>query len=216
LTANTTPRLGLMSPTNADPFTPDDFAATFGILDAKPGITPVANYASLPANLTTNQHMSMYVQVDNGAMWYWYQPSSGSPGSWKRANSIGLLGSTSQNSNISTTTTNPSAGPTLMSLTVTAPGGRPIRISVDCRSLQNNSSACCAVTSLWLGSGIVVEHGSGAKASTVGVQQFYDFIYTPTPGQVMTWKVTLRGAAVPGGGGTTTANAISRMWITEV
>lgn len=216
MTANTTPRLGLMSPTNADTFTPDDFAATFGILDAKPGITPIANFASLPSNLTAAQHMSMYVQVDNGAMWYWYQPSA-SPGVWKRANSLGVIATAAQNSNISTTTTNPALAPTVMQATVNAPGGRYIAVEVDLRSLTNNSSACAGVGSLWLNGGLVVEHSEGTKASTVGGTLFFVYNYLPpSSGFAMTWRVSVRGAAVPGGGGTTTAVAISRLTIKEV
>ena len=217
MTANTSPRLGLMLPTNSDPFTPDDFSQTFGKLDAVPGTTPVANYASLPSNLTANQHMSCYIQADNGAEWYWYQPSSGSPGVWKRRNALGVIATASQNSNISTTATNPSLAPTIMTATVLAPGGRYICVAVDMRSVQNNSSACVGVTSLWLNGGLVVEHASGAKASTVGVTQFYQFFYLPSAqGFSMTWRVSLRGAAISGGGGTTTANAINRLTISEV
>lgn len=217
MTANTTPRLGLMSPTNADPFTPDDFDATFAKLDAVPGITPVANFASLPSNLTAAQHMSCYIQADNGAEWYWYQPSSGSPGSWKRRNALGVIATASQNSNISTTTTNPSLAPTVMQATVLAPGSRYIKVSVDLRALTNSSSICCSIGSLWLNGGLVVEHAVNAKAAGVSASNYFEFYYLPSAvGFSMTWRVAIRSAASPGGGGTTVANAISRLTISEV
>jgi hypothetical protein len=121
-----------MQPSQTDLFDPADIAHTFTILDGVPGVTPIANYAALPTNLTSAQHGSKYLQLDNGAEWYWYQPSSGSGGVWKRSNSIGQLGASNFPSNYSLSWPGPlyaSPTPTLATVSGTASGNRWLAIT---------------------------------------------------------------------------------------
>ena len=137
MTANTTARLALMSPVDSDLFLSADFATTFGKLDAVPGTTIVANYAALTA-LTWGipQHGSKVLQADNGAEWYWYNPSG--TGAWKRTNSIGLLNYTVQSAPV--TTILMASGPTFItSGNFTIPGGRPVKVHLN-MGLDNSSS----------------------------------------------------------------------------
>jgi hypothetical protein len=131
-----------MLPQNTDLFTPNDFTQTFAKLDSIPGVTAVSNYASLPANLTQAQHGSKYTQLDNGASWYWNQPTS-SPGAWTRANALGVLAQTWVPQEIDITTAYgyiPSGAPTtfpnptIASASGVSPGGRWIGVFVSIES----------------------------------------------------------------------------------
>lgn len=141
MTANNTSRLGLMLPSDTDPFTPADFVNTFNILDGKPGITPIPNLASLPAGLTAAQHMSTYLEADNGALFYWYRPSSGSPGEWRRGNSVGRLSKVINAATVSSTATTAATAAVVATASFTVPGGRPIRLFLQYLQCRSSGSA---------------------------------------------------------------------------
>lgn len=209
MTASTTPRLGLMQPSNSDAFDPNDFTASFGKLDATPGYTLVANYGSLPTNLTQAQHGSPYMQLDNGAGWYWYQPSS-SPGSWKRLNSLGLLANVIAGTNVVTSTNNPATAPTLCSTSVTPAGGRALLVLAFSATTNVSGSGHAGVLSLWVNNALVRE------ASSTGTQYVLSdgilipyIIPNPTPGTAIPIRTTPRTASATGGLGTVTSYATS-------
>lgn len=202
MTVNTSPRLGLMLPTNADVFDPNDFVNTFNILDGKPGLTIVANYASLPSGWTTTQHGSECIQMDNLAKWVWYMPSSGTPGVWKRTNSSGVLGQGSMPSYTSTTATTIGAAPTLGTVTVVAPGGRMLMIFVEYGAILNtlgefDVAAFVNGTEVQLAQ---VNHPTAATGDNAVLVGYY----TPTVGQSCTATFTMWA---PIGGNTACAGA---------
>lgn len=204
-TANSTPRLGLMQPGNSDTFDPNDFDNTFGILDAKPGISFVANYASLPTNLTQAQHGSPYMQLDNAALWSWYQPSS-SPGSWRRLNSLGLLANPVASGNVVTSTNDPASAPTVCSASITPAGGRSLLV-LGFSGLTNVSAAGHAgVLSLWVSNSLVREaSNTGTQYVLANTVVIIYIIPSPTPGLAIPIRTTTRVASATGGGGTVTA-----------
>lgn len=217
MTANTSPRLGLMLPTNTDPFTPTDFVTTFTKLDGTPGVTPVANLAGLPAGLTASQHGSLYVQLDNQALWMWHKPTSGSTGVWKRVNSLGLLSSATMNTTINTTANTDGAAPTLLSATAIAPGGRSILALAHMAGVQNSNSAGATSTFLTL-NGTSVARAATTDGGT-GASSFSAISYllpNPAAGTSMTFAFKMRTANVSGGGGTSTANGPGSLYIIEV
>lgn len=141
MTANQTPRLSLMDPVDSDKFESSDFSDTFTKLDNTPGFSYVANYGSLPTNLTASQHGSVYQQLDTGVLWRWVQPSNGSPGAWARINSYGLLTTiATQTGNISTTTTSFTSAPVLATATFTNPGKRSLLIIVTPAAITNTNT----------------------------------------------------------------------------
>jgi hypothetical protein len=148
-----------MLPQNSDPFSPSDYTQTFTILDGVPGITPIPNYAALPTNLTSAQHGSKYLQLDNGAEWYWYKPTSGSGGSWKRSNSVGMLAQTFVPGEVDTFATGTYSGPdsgvtpvTIATITGTVPGGgRPIGIFAHIRELWTTGGNGSPWLSIFMG-----------------------------------------------------------------
>jgi hypothetical protein len=148
VTANSTARLGLIAPVDSDLFLSADFTSTFTKLDNAPGIFFVDNYAGL-ASLAAGtlspytgpawgipQHGNKVMERDNGAEWYWYNPSGS--GVWKRSNSIGLLNSIVQSAPV-TTTLKTTGGPTFItSGNFTVPGGRPVHVHLN-MGLDNSS-----------------------------------------------------------------------------
>lgn len=163
MTANTTPRLGLMLPQGSDPFLPGDFQSTFTILDGKPGVTPIASYSALPTGLTTYHHGSKFLAMDSGAEWYWYKPSS-SAGVWKRSNALGVLQVATTSSASSTTATGYDTGPTDLSFTVNAPGGRWLWAVATASELNNDSTSHAAYLAMLVNSSFAY----GRRASAVG------------------------------------------------
>ena len=206
--------MGLMLPTNTDPFVPDDFDATFGILDSKPGFTLVPNYGALPTNLTAAQHGSPYLQLDNGAAWYWYRPSNGAPGVWKRLNDLGVLGTITGGA-VQTTSQVLASGPTLCSVTVTSPGGRWLRFVYDGAISATNG---LGQVNFWFNGGAFESHLFVTnKANHMG-KQFVGDIPPQAPGTAVTIRASLNAAAVPttyGGGGTIHC-ALSKLTISEL
>lgn len=140
MTASNTPRLGLMSPTGSDAFAVGDFATSFARLDAQPGILPVPNAASRPNTWTTSQHGSIVLQTDFAILLEWNQPSSGSPGVWKRLNGQGFQAQYTNSGTVSTSTRNYGSGPVVVNGTVTLPGGRPILINVGWDAFFNDTA----------------------------------------------------------------------------
>lgn len=125
MTASKTPNLGLMSPVLSDPFNPDDYAQTFGILDQNPGVKVVANQASRPTGWSNLQHGRLVWQADLNVMWLWNQPTSSVAGSWLRLGGYGLLGSATNPTQINSTAQNWTLAPIAVQTTVMVPGGRP-------------------------------------------------------------------------------------------
>lgn len=198
MTVGTTPRLGLMSPVDSDLFQATDFSTTFSKLDAIPGVQPVTNYAALTTlsgSLTTAQHGNQYLQLDNGAEWYWYQPSGG--GVFKRKNTVGQLAYATQSGNIST------AGTTHTSLTLetasfTSPGGRTILVVASINAVQNTTGA--AGCSLYVNSTEVAYNEISCWSNTGGSSTLVYPIVAPTPGT--SYTAVQYGYSTPTGGTT--------------
>lgn len=219
-TAALTSRLGLMEPVDSDYFKSEDYYSTFQILDAVPGTLPVANLAALQAlNWGVNQHGTRVLQLDNGAEWYWYNPSG--VGVWKRTNSVGLLTSTVQSADVSTTLT--SNGPTFITTpNLTAPGVRALR--VDLRVGLDNTSgfdSVCIVDVYDNGTNLMewrIRCGSPI-GTTYGTGFFNSiFIANPTAGSAHRLSAKVRsayGSPASGGSGTTVVR-YSVLTVTEV
>lgn len=208
-----------MEPVDSDFFKSVDYNATFAILDAIPGTLPVANLAALQA-LTwgTAQHGTRVLQLDNGAEWYWYNPSGA--GVWKRTNSVGLLSSATQSADVVTTLT--SNGPTFIQTpTFTAPGVRMLR--VDLRVGLDNSSGqngIGVVTIYDNGTSLLdwnIRAGSYINGNGVGFLNSV-FITNPTAGSSHQISARIRSAigSVGNGAGGTTSSRYSVLTVTEV
>lgn len=128
MTASKTPNLALMSPVLSDPFAPEDFADTFAKLDAAPGISVIANQASLPTGLGAAQHGRMYWQADQNIMWVWNQPVSIVAGVWQRSGSKGQLGGAYNAAQVNTTAISVATAPTIVNVNTLVPGGRTLLI----------------------------------------------------------------------------------------
>lgn len=198
-----------MLPGDPDAFDPNDFATSFAILDATPGHRMVANYGSLPANLTQAQHGSSYLALDSGSLWYWYQPSA-SPGSFKRLNSLGVLSSVQAGANISTAVTAAASAPTVASTTVVAPGGRAIEIYAYAGLTNLTSASHGGILSLWVNNAMVREVAATGTQYNISNEAIIRYvILNPTPGQSIPIRITPRTYSGSGGGGTVTAFAAS-------
>jgi hypothetical protein len=125
MTASKTPNLGLMSPVLSDPFNPDDFAETFGILDLNPGVQVIPNLASRPTGLGAAQHGRMYWQADQNIMWVWTQPSAMVAGSWQRSGCKGWLGGAYNAAQVNTTAISVATAPTIVNVSTLLSAGRP-------------------------------------------------------------------------------------------
>lgn len=211
MTASKTPRLGLMSPVGSDAFVVADFSATMAILDANPGVLPVANAAARPTTYTQAQHGSMVLQLDYGILWEWYQPTSAA-GFWKRVDNVGYLNQFSSSASTSTTTTNYALGPVVASGSVTIPGGRPYRIDLSWESFGNTYQK--AVVSYWEGSTRIFDrvfYGSLPSAASGGGTWFS----RPAPSSAYTFNAQMTiasyNATAPNGSGTTTMVGPSMM-----
>jgi hypothetical protein len=193
VTANNSPRLGLMLPNNADPFDPDDFVETFTVLDGAPGVTPIANLAALPTGLTTAQHMSQYIQADNGAIWYWYKPSSGTPGAWMRSNSVGMLSQRSNGGLVqSTSTAAPGAVVLGTSVPLTAPGVRALRVDIDIDQINSSGSSGLYAVLLYQGSTLVKTFDRGGLPVSIPGDFNASYIYpAPAAGASLSFGVSI-------------------------
>jgi hypothetical protein len=208
MTANYTPRLHLMAPTNSDTFTPDDFTTTFGVLDQYPGVRPVASYAALPTGLTNAQHGSMFVQTDNQAMWMWNKPTPTATGSWIRTNTVGLLGSDAIDADKSTSATDDAHAATIMSIpNFPIPGGRRLLVQTFIFALSNSGTGGIAHAML-LENGSAVTRGYTNSDPTNSVcVSMYHITGVYAQGTQFNFSVKIRGFAGTHGGGTTTAQA---------
>lgn len=167
VTATNTPNLGLMSPVSTDDFKTTDFAATFGILDLNPGIFVVPNQASRPNTWTEKQHGRTVRQIDQGIDWYWYQPTSGFTGLWKRTAPKGQLYTQTNSGAVSSSATNYNSGAVVITTSsVLLPGGRPIKVTVKWDSFGNSSGL--AVGSYWEGSTNIIPWGVNGFDYTQG------------------------------------------------
>lgn len=208
-----------MEPVDSDFFKSGDYNSTFQILDAVPGTLPVANLAALQA-LTWGipQHGTRVLQLDNGAEWYWYNPSG--VGVWKRTNSVGLLTTVAQSADVSTSLT--SNGPTFITTpTFTAPGVRALR--VDLRPQLDNTSGLNSIAVI-----SVYDNGTnilnwnlrcGSKINNGGTSFFNSvWITNPTAGSSHQISARVSSSSIStgsGGGGTTTVR-YSVLSVTEV
>ncbi len=215
MTATTTPRLGLLSPTNTDDFLPEDFVDTMNKLDGRPGILPVANYASLPSGLTSAHHGSIFAQLDNGAMWMWVRPGSAA-GAWRRINSMGRVFYQVQSASVSTTQTDEDNSATLISGSYTSRGGRNSIIVFTHQYITNSSAYGGSRTTLYHDNAVVDRSYQWSGKANAGVShRMLQPLGVTTPGSVHTVKVTL-GSFVTGGSGTTTADTRGELHVIEL
>jgi hypothetical protein len=217
MTASTTPRLGLIQPAGSDNFVISDFDDTFSKLDGTPGVTPVANYAALPAGLTTAQHGSIYLALDTKALWMWSKP--GAPaGTWVRLNSVGVISQASQASTVTTSTTTSSLAPTLVSTTFSVIGGRAVLLLFEHPRIQNDGTFGYSVCELWRDGLNVVDSVQSGGAPSKDISHVITRIVAAgtlgAPGTSVNIKVTVRSTSY--GGGTTTAGALGALSVIEL
>lgn len=217
MTAQTTPRLGLLRPVGTDPFTIPDFAASMMKLDGTPGLTPIANFGALPTGLTSAQHGSVYLQTDNGSMWMWNKPGSAA-GSWKKLNTVGMLASANQPSAVSTSSTTLSSGATIVSLNYTAAGGRRVMAFFSHQAIQNSGSYGYSQVGLLVdGSTTASEVSvmSGGSANKNISHRLMADLGTPAAGSAhsLTVKLASLGWA---GGGTSSTQATGQLYVWEI
>lgn len=217
MTASTTPRLGLMLPSGSDSYNISDFDDTFTILDGKPGIAPVANYAALPSTLTTAQHGSVYLQLDNKSLWMWNKPGAGA-GTWVKLNTVGLISSVTQASIVSTSTTDPSSAPSMVNTNFQVPGGRAVLILFEHPRISNDGTYGYSVCEMWRDGVDIVDSVQSGGASNKDVSHALMRVLSAgslgAPGTTVNIKVTVRSSTY--GGGTTTANAAGQLYIIEI
>jgi hypothetical protein len=208
-TATTTPKLGLISPTNTDQFSTADIANSMGVLDGSPGILPVANQAARPTTWTHLQHGRTIRQLDQGIDWWWDKVDSSATGTWRRTSSKGILYSQTNGSSVSSATTTYASGATVIDTpTVLIPGGRQIRVIVRWDTFGN--SAGLAMGHYWEGSTLVNSWGVNGFDSTqsiwgqTGLAGHFMIVrnIAPTTQVNMTFKWAI-SAFVSGVGGTT-------------
>lgn len=217
MTASTTPRLGLILPSGPDLFEISDFDQTFTKIDGTPGTTPVANFAALPSGLTSAQHGSCYLQTDNGSMWMWNKPG-GAAGTWKKINTVGMLGSANQPSAQSTAATTASSGATLVSLTVTAAGGRRVLAFFSHDSISNNGPYGASTTAMFINGSTAAAEFSNvyAGAANKGIShRLLQDLGTPAPGTSLAIVIKMASVA-NAGGGTTNTNGTGQLYIWEI
>lgn len=205
MTASKTARLGLMSPVGSDAFVTADFSQTMAILDANPGVLPVANAAARPTTYTAAQHGSQVYQTDLNIVWSWYQPNSGVTGQWVRVGNTGYLGQFANSGTVATSTTAYANGPTITSGTITVPGGRPILVLVSWDRLDNQYKR--SVVSYWENNVRIVDKLFPGYTSDVTAGSFWLYrAPAPVSSLSLTIKLTLAAynAAAPNGGGTST------------
>lgn len=192
MTANTSPRLGLMLPQNTDPFDPNDFVSTFTTLDNTPGVTPISNYAALPVGLTASQHGSLYLQTDNTALWMWNKPTSGSTGSFRRINALGLLANSSQATTVVTAAVDDAHAPTIVTCTITVPGGRPLLVMTE--GTFSNTSANGGTDFFVSMNGTAILRNNFTDGGTATTQGGYMYlaIGLQTPGSTLVFKSLAR------------------------
>lgn len=209
-----------MNPVDSDKFQSSDFANTFAILDANPGIRTVANYSALTA-LTYGipQHGSPVLQLDNGALWYWYNPSG--TGSWKRLNNVGLLKNVVQNADVSTSTITGNGVLVVSTGNVVVPGGRALR--VDCTlGLDATSGESSLVVCTLFDNGAQQRQytiRAGLVSNSLGNSSLFSFFTgVATPASTHNWAMYIRASNVnPNNGGHgTVSSRTSSMAVSEV
>jgi hypothetical protein len=155
MTASKTPNLQLMSPVLSDTFTPDDFAATFGIIDQNPGVLVIPNQASRPTGWGAAQHGRMVWQADINIMWIWNQPSALVAGAWSRQGTKGYLGGAFNAATVSTTATNVGTAPTVVSVTAMLGGTRPALVVYRWSYIGNDPAKFATLNLFVNGSGLI-------------------------------------------------------------
>lgn len=212
MTATTTPRLGLISPTSTDDFKTTEVAQTFGILDENPGIYRVDNQASRPTTWNHNQHGRTVRQMDQLIDWVWVQPTSGSVGAWKRVAPKGILHTQENQANVTSSATVYTSGATVIQTpSIILPGGRPIEISLRWHFFGNTEGI--AVGSYWEGSTLQTswrvngyELAQPSHRGDYGMGGMYATWrdLAPTTQVSMSFKWTISAYGLNGIGGTTT------------
>lgn len=216
MTANSTPRLGLMAPVDSDLFLSSDFNTTFTKLDAVPGTTIVANYAALTAlSWTSAQYGSKAIQLDNRAEWMWV-----TPGSWVRTNNIGELAYATQSAPITTIVTTAGGGPTFITTgNFTAPGGRNLRVHLNMGLSNSASQTGIAIITIYDNGTQIDEfnYRAGALINNQGNNQHAFSRIVPANNSTHNISAKQRSAisTAPGGGGST-LTAASRLQVIEV
>lgn len=166
-TASHTPNLSLMLPVDSDQFTPDDYRDTFTKLDNAPGITVAPNQASRPTGWSNSQHGRMVWQADLNVMWIWNQPSALVGGSWVRSGSYGLLGSALNATQINSTAVNWTVAPTVVSVNVMVPGGRPCLVKYGWEYVANDHSHQVTLTLVENSTSVLERRHTGSSYGVV-------------------------------------------------
>jgi hypothetical protein len=194
-----------MNPVGSDAFLTTDFAQSFAVLDANPGVPVAPNAAARPSNYTASQHGSIVYQADLNILWVWYQPNSGVVGYWNRIGHFGTLGQFNNTGTVSTSTTNYSVGPTIVSGTVTVPGGRPLLLMWSWDRLDNNYGR--SIISYWENNVRIVDKAFYGYTGDITTETYW-WLSNPAPvnSLSLTVKLTLAAynAAPPNGGATST------------
>jgi hypothetical protein len=220
VTATTTPKLGLISPTTTDNFSTAEIAQTFGILDDNPGILCVANQAGRPSTWTHLQHGRTVRQLDQGIDWWWDKVDSGTTGTWRRLASKGILYAQGNGGSVSSsTTTYTSSATVIQTPSIRLPGGRRIRVSVLWDTMGN--TAGIAMGHYWEGSTLINSWGVNGFDTTsglwghVGAAGIYSIIRDISPTTQVDMTFTWGISAMVGVGGTSFIRN-SRMFIEEI
>lgn len=205
MTASKTARLALMNPVGSDAFVTSDFSQSFSILDQNPGVFVVPNAASRPTNYAVPQHGSLVWQTDLAIMWAWNQPNSGTVGSWVRVGKKGFLGQFTNSGTVSTSTTAYANGPTVLSGTVTVPGGNSLVLMWSWDRLDNGYGR--SVISYWENNVRMVDKAFYGYTGDITTSNYW-WVSNPAPVNALTLTVKLTiaayNAAAPNGGGTST------------
>lgn len=208
-----------MDPVDSDLFEASDFASSFTILDQTPGVATVANYGALTAlPWGTAQHGRQVLELDNGALWYWYNPSGS--GVWKRSNNVGLLAHVTQSAVVSTTATTGNGILVVQSGNVVVPGVRAIHISVRL-GLDNSSGLGSQVLVSLTDNGALIYDSvfrAGTFISGSGNTAMLDFYTSGANNSTHNYAVYIRSAAgsTSIGAGGTSAARVCMLNISEV
>lgn len=211
-----------MSPVDSDTVEASDFAATFGKLDAQPGVKIVSSYAALTSyssgfSVPTAHHGETALDTSTKAQWWWNCPSGA--GSWQRVNTVGLLSYASNATNVSSSATSGNGSQFCSTGNFTTPGGRPIRIEtyVEGNNSNSNNNGLLFITVMDNGAVIIdVNVFAGPVTGSVYVRPF--FIMSPGVNSVHNISAYVRSssASASNGGGATSTVAWSSIAVTEV
>jgi hypothetical protein len=147
----------------------------------------------------------MVYQQDLNILWSWNQPTGGSVGAWRRVGNVGFLGQAFNSATLTTTTTNYSNGPTVNSIDVVVPGGRPLLVTMSWDFFTNTNEK--AVLSYWENNTKQFDVFIRSKPSPAfSANTWWAMRPAVSNGQTINFKMTIASfnASAPNGSGTTT------------